>query len=116
MAILTILLGDTTSNVINTADFNITGDVLDNVSYTPKCLLFPETTGSNFTFEVSDDGVTFYTLTDKLGEQIAVYKQSNSGGAIPLSAQDFAGWPMLRILSDETELGERKIKVMGYKI
>lgn len=83
---------------------------------TAKGIIFPITTGTQFSFQVSMDGVTFYSLLDAAGEIITITKTAGSASAHPLSAQDFCGWNFLKVVSGSSEAAARTLTVVGYDV
>lgn len=112
--LLSIAESGTTSNSLNCEDFVNGIKVVNGGFFTLKGIIFPITTGTAFTFEVSEDDVTFYPLKADDNSAISVAKTAGSASAHPLSAQDFAGWSYVRVVSNQTEAAAREIIAVGY--
>lgn len=116
---LTIASGQTVSDALALTDFlvgNAKGNN-ENRHFTPKGILFPVTTGTAYTFQVSrDGGANYVQLRDAENAAITITKTALSGSAHPLMANDFVGWTHMKIVSGTTEAAERKIGISGYEV
>lgn len=83
----------------------------------PCKLFLPATTGTVFTFKVSDDGVTFYQLRDAAGALVTVTKAAaGDSGFYQLEPVFFAGLPAyMRVVSGSAEGSARLIAVVSQK-
>ncbi len=113
---LRIASGATTSEAVKLIDFDKAGRTIENKYFTPKGIIFPATTGTSFTFEVSEDGQTFVQLRDTSNAALTITKTAGQGSAHPLYANDYAGWGYIRIVSGSTEAADRDIILKGYKV
>lgn len=114
---LAIASGAAVSEAVRLMDFVKTPQVLENRYFTPKGIILPVTTGTVFGFEVSEDGLTWYTLKDEAGTAITVTKAAGSASAHPLSAQSFSGWGWLRVTANSGNEGSaRSLIVKGYEV
>lgn len=113
---ITIGNGETVSESIRCLDFVKNGVTLTGLVFTPKSIYLPITTGSLFSFQVSEDNATFFPLNDAGNSSIAIAKIAGTASAHPLSAQSFTGWGFIRIVSGSTEGAARNIIVNGYTV
>lgn len=115
---LTIASGATESNVLRTTDFCLStqNSLGTNRHFCPKGILLPVTTGTSFSFMVSDDGINFYQLRDRLNAPITVTKTAAEASAHYLSAQIFAGFNFFKIVSNLAEAAPRTILMTGYPV
>lgn len=115
---LTIKTGQTKSAVIALTDFLVDGQqgTNENKYFTPKGVLFPITTGTSFSFEVSRNGSDFVPLRDAENNAISITKTAAEASAHPLMANDFAAWSHLKIVSGSAEAADRDIHLAGYEV
>lgn len=116
-ATVRISSGQTKSNALRTIDFTtVDTSVCENRSFSPKGILFPVTTGTSYSFEVSDDGNTYYPLRDRLNAVITVAKTAAEPSAHYLSAQIFAAFNFFKVVSNSAEAADRDITLTGYPV
>jgi len=89
---------------------------VDLSEHTLAAVIFPATTGTSFTFEVSVDGTNFYPLNDTSDTAISITKTAGNSTAHPLQANDFAGFTHLKIVSGSSEAAERSITIVTYMV
>lgn len=78
---------------------------------TPVAVIFPAAmTGTGITFEVSDDGVTFYPLYNSSGALVSITKVNGAYHA--LNPTDFAGVQEVKIKSSGNEGSDRVFKLI----
>lgn len=122
---LRIANGTAKSEAVRLMDFVKAGGGQENKHFTPKGVIFPITTQTAFTFEVSEadtiDGAqpadgTFVQLRDLANVAIGVTKTAGGGSAHSLSAQTFTGWKWLRLVAGGNEGANRDIILKGFEV
>lgn len=68
-------------------------------------------TSTSITFEVSNDGSTFYSLYDSNGSQVSL--NVSTGVAYSMDPQWFAPWRYMKIVGDSSEAASRDFTVVG---
>ncbi len=78
-------------------------------------IIFPSTmTGSTVTFEVSNDGVTFYPFKNSAGTSVSVTVSVSSW--IGLSVADFSCVQYIKVVSGSTEGALRQISLIAKNV
>lgn len=89
----------------------VKSDVIDMKGTSLKTILLPANfTGANLTFEVSDDGITFYPYYNI--NDVPVTIDITQGRAYGVSAIDFYSIQYMKIVSSAAEGADRTLKLI----
>lgn len=81
-------------------------------------LYLPVMTGTQLTFQVSYDGITYYQLNDPsaLSPTAIAINNDTASGAFPLYAPYFVAWRWMKVVSNIAEASERSLLLAPYDV